>query len=385
MKYCLVFAMLLFGTAPFGLSGSADAQEKSDALQRFADQLQGFVDDDEAVGIEVYMAQADREIFHQTFGWRDRAQKIPMQKNVIYNIRSMTKPMGGTIIQRLIDQGKLNLNDPVSKYLPSFDNDKSKQITVEQCLLHRAGYEQGPPGRPWRTYNRLIDVADYWGKTGPTLPVGKQWSYADAHADILAAVAEKITGKSAKSLLDEYIFQPLNLQHTFAAWTDDKKVIKNVAPLYRGSKGNWAIIWRPSDNALYPFTMYSQSVYSNVKDYARYVRSYMSSDSKNIVSNKAIVRTFSNRQPVNLPPGFFPIGTGKQMHYGHLWGFAIDPDSKSKHPYVYMHTGSDGTAAYAFPEHDLVIIVMTQSRGTRVLPMIEKALNELVLPNVELK
>ncbi|MEL7500790.1 MAG: serine hydrolase domain-containing protein [Planctomycetota bacterium] len=371
------------GFVYFAICSTVLAQNDVDALQNFKAKLQQLSDDDHAVGIEIYITQGERQLLHETFGWQDRNKQTKMRKNAIYNIRSMTKPMGGTIVQKLIDQGKLKLDDPVSKFLPSFNNEKSRDITIEQCLLHRAGYEQGPPGRPWRTYGKLIDVADYWGKTGPTLPVGKQWSYADAHADIVAAVAEKVTAKSAKELLNEYIFQPLDLKHTFAAWTDDKKIIEQIAPLYRGSKGNWNRIWIPSDGALYPFTMYSQSVYSNVQDYSKYIRNYMSGRTNAIVSSKGIQRSFANRQAVNLPPGFFPIGEGKRLCYGHLWGFAIDPDSKSDQPYVIMHTGSDGTASYAFPDLDLVIIVMTQSRGTGVLPMIETAINKHLLPQVK--
>ena len=88
------------------------------ALQELAEIVSGYVQDDKVVGAELLVLKNRRIVLHQAFGWQDRDEKLAMPINKLYNIRSMTKPVIGTAIQMLIDEGKLALNDAVAKYLP---------------------------------------------------------------------------------------------------------------------------------------------------------------------------------------------------------------------------------------------------------------------------
>src|SRR5262249_13867614 len=98
------------------------------------------IEDQEAVGAEVLLIKDRKVVLHEGVGWRDREARLPMQPNTICCVRSMTKPVVGTAVQMLIDEGKLALTDRASKYLPSFDNPKSREITIAQMLTHTSGF-----------------------------------------------------------------------------------------------------------------------------------------------------------------------------------------------------------------------------------------------------
>ena len=111
----------------------------SAAVRRLADEVEGYVKDGTIVGGELLVIKNRRTILHEAYGERDREEKLPMERGTIFNIRSMTKPLTGVAVQMLVDEGKLRLDDPVGRYLPGFDNDKSKAITIQQLLEHRSG------------------------------------------------------------------------------------------------------------------------------------------------------------------------------------------------------------------------------------------------------
>ena len=111
----------------------------SDVLEKLSGIVEDYVERDMAVGVELAIIKNRHLVFHETFGWRDREEKQPLEQGTIYNIRSMTKPITGAAMQILIDEGEVSLDDHVSDYLSGFDNDKCRDITIEQILTHRSG------------------------------------------------------------------------------------------------------------------------------------------------------------------------------------------------------------------------------------------------------
>jgi CubicO group peptidase (beta-lactamase class C family) len=109
------------------------------AVRRLAGEVEEYVKNGTIVGGELLIIKNRKTILHEVYGERDREDKRAMERGTIFNIRSMTKPLTGVAVQMLADEGKLRLDEPVAKYLPGFDNDKSKSITIEQLLQHRSG------------------------------------------------------------------------------------------------------------------------------------------------------------------------------------------------------------------------------------------------------
>ena len=133
--------------AEFTYASPESREISPEALQELVEIVNGYVQDDKVVGSELIVLKNRRIVLHKAFGWKDREEELTMPINTLFNIRSMTKPVVGTAIQMLIDEGKLALDDPVAKFLPSFDNDASRDITVEHLLTHRSGLPLTVTGR----------------------------------------------------------------------------------------------------------------------------------------------------------------------------------------------------------------------------------------------
>ncbi|MDP6741431.1 MAG: serine hydrolase domain-containing protein, partial [Planctomycetota bacterium] len=155
------------------------------ALARLSELITGFVEADEIVGAELLIIKNRRTVMHEVFGHDDRIRERLLEKNTIFSIRSMTKPLAGAAAQLLIDEGALELTDPVAKHLEAFDNDKSRSVTVEHLLTHRSGLPMQSAGPLWSdysSYSSIQQVADYWGAYGPQLfTPGERYQYADAN------------------------------------------------------------------------------------------------------------------------------------------------------------------------------------------------------------
>jgi len=366
IKACLYIVISCFAF------GSCHSQNATDY---FAEKMEALILNGEAAGLEVYITHNDTVVIHETWGYSNIETKTPLRKNSIYNIRSMTKPMAAVVAHRFIERGLLKISDKVSRHLEYFRNEKTRNITVEQLLHHRAGYEQGQPGKSWRQHSSLTEMTRYWAKQGPTV-FSTAWSYADAHADIVGSVLEEISGKPMSELYREELFKPLGLENTFSIW--ERADINKINPLHYGSKDNWEVIWKPEEGQFYPFAMCAQSVFSSVKDYEKFIRLFINkgkAGNYHIIQESSIDSIFINRNKINVPSGIFPILDDKSLYYRHFWGMAFEKNEIEKNvPFVFMHQGSDGTAAYGFPNSGIVVIIMTQSRGTSILPKIEQQL-----------
>jgi len=375
VKAVWFFSMMF--TLFFGFSATGQSDWK-----KFDSSIVRLIEDEVGAGAEIYIEKAGTKIYHRTFGFSDPELKVKSQTGDIYNIRSMTKPMAGAIAEILFERNELSPDDLVSKYLPEFGHGKTKGLTIEHLLLHRGGYRQGQPGKPWTQYNNLKEMTDYWANNAPTGVVGGGWSYADAHSDIFARVAEVVTGLSAQELLEDYLITPLQMNSTFAAWTSKDELLKRVVPQLRGKKGDWKVVWRAEDYPWHKFAMFAQSVYSTAEDYAKFARLYMpkrSGNLKQIISNKAVKNALGNRQLINVPTQLFPLAGNRKFAYGHFWGMAFN-DLDDEWPYVFLHQGTDGTSVHGFPEKDIIIVVMTQSRGSDLLSNIEFAIQKIIIP-----
>ena len=82
--------------------------------------VQGFVDNEEIVGAEIVVIKNKKIVLHEALGWKNKENGIYLEKNTVFNLRSMTKPIIGTAIQRLIDENKINMETKVSEYIPGF-------------------------------------------------------------------------------------------------------------------------------------------------------------------------------------------------------------------------------------------------------------------------
>jgi len=352
---------------PFSYVSPESQNMSPEALRELADIVQEYLDEERIVGAELMVLKNRYIVLHEVFGWNDRENKVPMRKNTLFNIRSMTKPVTGAAAQILIDRDKLRLDDRVADYLPGFDNELSGDITVQQLLTHQSGLPLTIMTRA-DEYDDLWTMANEVGKRGPEFPPGSKFWYSDAGAEALGGLVEAVSGQSLDSFVTENLLQPLGMSDTFyfiSASQDDPRR-ERIASLYIGGIGEWNRFWT-SEEPLYPFAWGSQSLYGTTLDYARFLSLWLDNGvagNRWILSKEMVSRTLEPAAPLTSLGSDMPFPTGfynLDVCYGQM--SILYTDSDSGEVVVIGHNGSDGTYAWAWPEHDLMILYFTQSRG----------------------
>src|SRR5262249_16187532 len=150
----------------------------------------------------------------------------------------------GVAVQMLAEEGKVRLDDPVAKYLPGFDNDKSRAVTLRQLLEHRGGLPLTILTWPGQ-YPDLQAQAAAAATGGPQFKPGTKFYYSDAGSDAAAAVVEQVTGMTIDRFVTERILRPLGMTDSFYPSKAEDPRKKRVASLYSGTPGKWASPWKP--------------------------------------------------------------------------------------------------------------------------------------------
>jgi len=202
--------------------------------------LSGAVSSGDVIGVSALVFDKGQPVYKGAFGLRDREAEKPVELDTVWRIYSMTKPITSVIIMDLQEEGKLSLQDPVSKYIPELakmqvagvdENGKPKftpqkrPMTIEDLMLHRAGLGYGIFGdiNPVET---LYAKAGLFEQTEPLevkmkklsqLPLigqpGDAWYYSYS-IDVLGRIAEVVTGQLFGDIMDERIFAPLGMNET---------------------------------------------------------------------------------------------------------------------------------------------------------------------------
>jgi len=153
------------------------------------------------------------------------------------------------------------------------------------------------------------------------------------------------------------------------------------ASLYVGTPGSWRKWWTPGER-FYPFAWGSQSLYSTPRDYARFLSMLMNDGAykgNRILSEDAVDRILTPVSLMTSPGSDTPTVTGfpfTQVYYGQMSVLNISSDGQLQ---VFGHSGSDGTWAWAFPTHDMIVLYFTQSRGQVTGIRLETDLDRLLV------
>jgi CubicO group peptidase (beta-lactamase class C family) len=290
-----------------------------------------------------------------------------MEKNTICRIRSMTKPFVGTALLMLMEQELLSITNKVSDYIPSFDNEKSREITIEHLLTHTGGFEQpGYPGGP-EDYENLQQLVDAVGTAGPTYTPGERFSYSDGGSSTLAYLVTLLSGMPVEDFIRSHILDPLSMSDTFCNLSEDDPRRPRVSCTYAlTSTGEWFKYWDNFDPQVVPFFRGSGGIYSTTTDYSRFLAMWI---------DQGVSGSLRFLTPATVQQALTPSAqsTAAGSPYGFQWIIYDDP--------IFGHGGSDGTVAWADPENDLMILYFTQSRGNQTA----REIIELVLEVLQLR
>ena len=299
--------------------------------------LQPFIDRGELAGAVTLVADRDGIVDLAAAGFADLAAQTPMRPDALFWIASQTKPITGTALMMLVDEGKVNVADPVEKYLPELGGmfvqaehgperivleACARPMTVGQVLSHTSGLPFGSPVEyPTRDVLPLWATVRSYGMLGLLSQPGTRYSYANAGTNIAGRIIEVVSGEAYETFVQTRLFDPLGMTDT-TFWPDDGQVAR-LARHYRAQEDGGGLVEAPIEQLRYPLTDRARrfavpggGLFSTASDCAKFCRMILGGgtlDGQRYLS-EAAVREMTRRQ---TPPALAEsYGYGWQVYSG---------------------------------------------------------------------
>jgi CubicO group peptidase (beta-lactamase class C family) len=342
---------------------------KPDAIQL---QMQQFVNDKKIAGAVTLVAHNGQVFSFKAVGLQNIERKIPMQKNTIFRIASMTKPFSAAAIMMLSEEGKLQLDDPVEKYLPEFRDlwvaarltgdtatlvRPSRHITIRDILTHTSGLSALPEVVPVNSIAEYILVISQ----RPLLfEPGSQWRYGGSGITAAARIVEVLTGQPYEVFLSKRIFKPLGMKNT--SFTLPKGSTQKIAVLYHPSADSSGLEAIEAPARLYRFPHPEGGLFSTAQDMYKWMQAILN---KGIYNGIRILNEESVVEMIKIQTGEFNTGFTEGMSYGLGFGIVHNPTGVTAmlSEGTFGHGGAFGTQYWADPVKNAVYILMIQRQG----------------------
>jgi CubicO group peptidase (beta-lactamase class C family) len=356
------------------LCGASFVFAATPALPGVGAAMQEMVAKNEVAGAVTAVVAKDRILHFECTGFADVATKRPMTHDTLFWIASMTKPIAGTAILMLQDEGKLNVTDPVAKYLPAFANLKTPSgqpanLTIKQILTHTSGLGEasGPDEKLAKT---LADLVPLWLAAPMQYEPGAKWQYTQSGINAAARIVEVVSGMSFDTFLQKRLFDPLGMTNTTFFLSDEQRA--RLVTAYAKNKETGALESVPARTDFgvsgHP-PKGNGGLYSTAHDYARFCQMLLNGGTlagRRYLSPKAM--TFLTApQTGELPTGFFQNEANGKHGTNYGWGIGTcilrtphDGVAAMLAPGTYGHGGAWGTQAWIDPVKGVAYVLMVQ-------------------------
>jgi CubicO group peptidase (beta-lactamase class C family) len=221
-------------------------------------------------GISVAVVDGDHVLWAQGFGYADRDRKTPVTLNTIFSVQSMSKLFTATAVMRAVQEGKVDLDVPITTYLPdfrvnsAFEQHPERKITLRMLLSHTAGFtHEAPVGNNYEldpgTFEvHVKSIEDTWLR----FPVGTGYAYSNLGIDLAGYILEKVYGKPLAQVMNDEVLGPVGMGHS----TFDRATIDATADRAIG----YTAMGIPSPLVDVPMTA-AGGLYASVSDLARFL------------------------------------------------------------------------------------------------------------------
>ena len=367
--------------SPAEVGMSAEKLAKVDAAM---DEL---VNQKQIPGGIVMIARHGKLVHFKAYGQRDIEAGLPMEKDSIFRIFSMTKSIVTAAALMLHDEGKLNINDPVSKYIPELrevrvtkDDDSvpaAREMTIADLMRHTAGYGYGDSGnaandRAFQTVNPLntkVPLSRLQTRLDE-LPLmfepGTDWEYGIS-IDVLGRVVEIASGQTLLSFLDQRFFKPLDMKDTGFYVSSDK--VDRFANNYNSDgKGGLSIADDAKTSRYLQKPLFEGGgggLVSTARDYMRFLLMIQGDgefQGKRYLKPETVAMMKTNQVPESV--GWVTFGDEVREGVGFSFGFSVrdrmsdwDPDGRIGE---YGWGGMASTHYWVSPKDDLCVITLEQ-------------------------
>jgi CubicO group peptidase (beta-lactamase class C family) len=389
--FCSLLLALVVGSAGAADLGTARPEAvgmSSQRLNRLTTEMKALAERGDVSGVVTMVARKGKVVQLEAAGKRELEGGTPMQKDSIFRIYSMTKPITGVAMMILFEQGKWQLNDPVSKYIPEFSDLKVAKVdpasgavttvpsnhpmTMRELMSHSGGLTYGFFGgtsvdkhyvennvfdqtQPMQTFIERL------GKAPLLFQPGERWHYS-VSVDVQGYLVEKLSGQSFPEFLQEHVFGPLQMVDT-GFYVPAAKMNRLVEFYFRGKDGKSVKHPNVADYSKPPvFPSGGGGLVSTASDYMRFCQMLLNGgalDGQRILSPLTVKLMRTNM----LPESARTMGPGT----GFGLDFAVIEDPAVAGGYAgegtYFWGGYAGTWFWIDPVYQLIVIGMIQQRG----------------------
>lgn len=336
-----------------------EAGLSSEGLAKIPARMQEFVDAHQTAGVVSLVAAKGRVVHLSAVGKADLDEQRAMATDTVFAIASMTKPITATSVLILHDEGKLKLDDPVSKYIPVFASIKlkggaapSRPVTIRDCLRHTNGLVSDQ-----RNTGTLQETAEALGRSELAFEPGSKWQYGPG-LSVAGRVVEVVSGKPFDVFLTERIFKPLGMNET--TFHPNTTQLKRVAKLYQPGKDGKGL--QPGSHWLFEVSDTttpnpSGGLYSTATDLVQFYQMVLNDGELNghrILSASA-VKEMTSLQTETLETGFTS---------GNGWGLGFCLVQEPQGPTAalskgsYGHGGAFGTQGWIDPSRRMIFVLL---------------------------
>lgn len=406
MRLLPLFLVAAFSVAAASLPTSRPEAVgmSSQRLERIHELVQRHMDAGDITGAVMLVARRGQVVYVDVAGTMDKEGAKPMQRDTVFRMASMTKPVIGTAVMMMLEEGKLRLDDPISKFIPEFKDQRvaileeagsngnppkfhtvpaDRDITIKDLMTHTSGFSSGPMGQSEvRKLRRQPDdtLATYIpriAKTPLEFQPGTQWRYSPSDGiDVLARVVEIVSGQPLNVFLKERIFDPLDMPDT-SHYPTDAQMPRLVTAYQKRDQG-----LVETQNSL----SMSSKVYfagggglvSTVDDYAHFAQMLANGGELNgnrLLSPRTVKLMSSVHIPSTLP--------GRTTGEGYGLTVRVMQDAIAGNHRVsngsFGWSGAYGTHFWVDPVEDVVAVMMIQTPIREMRPEFENAVMQAII------
>ncbi len=385
-----VLAPAFAGERDLAKAKPADVGMDPAGLEKLNATMHGMVDDGKLAGVVTMVARKGKLVHFDAYGKRDIESGVLVEKDTIFRIYSMTKPIVGVALMTYYDEGRFTLDDPVSKFIPEFAGlkvakedgedgmpvveDADHPMTMRELMSHTAGLTYGlfsqsqvdtlytKAGIITDPNQNLKDMVDKLAKIPLRQQPGSMWHYSVA-VDVQGYVLEVLAGKPLDEVLNERVFGPLAMEDT-AFWVEPDRADR-LSRIYATRNGK--LVSPPNGQYLKKpnFLSGGGGLVSTAMDYMRFAQMLANGGELGgvrVLKPATVELMHTDHLPENVTD-MGPLYRGNR--FGLDFSIVTDPHPASDHERAkgeYWWYGIGGTWFGINPIQDLVVVGMIQSR-----------------------
>jgi len=355
------------------ITACARAEEQLDSLAEIMNQA---VTDKQVAGASFIVVHQGEVVFREGFGYADIESKRPFTADELLPIASVSKPFMASVVMALVDQRKLNLDDPVEKYLPAFKGKRvqgsespAKPMTIRQLISHTGGFwgNKGISSEKMdliRNFERPLDeTIDLVAKYGLAYEPGTKWVYSGVGYCVLGRVVEVALGESLEVISQEALFRPMGLSKT--TFLPSREMRKTVPTAYLREGRELKVKDSLAEIEDLRFILPGGSLFTNLDALAAFGQMHLNDglyDGKRILSKESIAEMRKLQGPEK------PSRT-----YG--LGWFRDDVSDSGLAELTFHGGALGAHLRIDRRRELVCAFLVNQNSPQVKPLKDKLLD----------